>query len=237
MMRFLSLCCGLLVLPLFTAAEEKKSPFERWEKAIAAIETRLKNKAPPKDAIFFAGSSSIVNWDLAKAFPDLPVVKVGFGGSQVADSVHFAPRIVVPFKPATIVFYAGDNDIASGKSPETVRDDFAAFVRVVRKDLPDTRIIFLSIKPSIARWKKIEQIRAANKLIEADCKKEKGLVYVDVGTGLLGDDGMLKKEMFVKDGLHLSAEGYQLWNKVLLPYLKPRPALKGHAYSAISPLK
>ena len=46
-------------------------------------------------SIFFCGSSSIVGWDLVKSFPDLPVSKRGFGGSQIADSTHFAPRIIL----------------------------------------------------------------------------------------------------------------------------------------------
>ena len=42
-------------------------PFARWEKNIAAIEKRLKAD-PPKPAVFFAGSSSIVLWDLKNGF-------------------------------------------------------------------------------------------------------------------------------------------------------------------------
>src|SRR5438552_828273 len=73
-------------------------PFRKWEKDIAAIEKRLAASPPKPGAIFFAGSSSIVQWDVAKSFPDLPTVKVGFGGSQVRDSTHFAGRILTPHK-------------------------------------------------------------------------------------------------------------------------------------------
>jgi lysophospholipase L1-like esterase len=199
--------------------DKPKSPFERWEKTIAAMEKADKAKPPREGGIFFCGSSSIVKWDLAKSFPDLPVVKRGFGGSQIADSTHFASRSILPYKPATIVFYAGDNDVASGKTPETVRDDFVAFAKVVHEKLPKTKILFLCVKPSVARWKLIDKVRKANDLIAAECKKDERLTYVDVSEGMLDKDGKPKPELFVKDGLHLSADGYALWTAKVKPLI------------------
>jgi lysophospholipase L1-like esterase len=221
MPRLLCLCL-LLTASTMTLAQSKakdKSP-SRWEKAITAIEKRDKAKPPPPGAIFFCGSSSIVKWDLAKYFPMENVFNRGFGGSVIADSTHFAPRIILPYKPAAIVFYAGDNDIGAGKSAETVLADFSAFVKVVHDKLPKTKILFLAVKPSIARWKRIDTIRKANSLIEALCKKEDALAYVDVATPMLGADGRPRKELFVKDGLHMSPEGYALWTKIVKEHLK-----------------
>src|SRR4051794_21682355 len=133
-------CAGLAAADKDKDGKDKpKSPFERWEKAIAAMEKADKDRPPPEGGIFFCGSSSIVRWDLKKSFPNLPVANRGFGGSQIADSTHFAPRIILPYKPKTIVFYAGDNDLASGKSPEAARDDFVAFAKAVHGKLPRTK--------------------------------------------------------------------------------------------------
>jgi hypothetical protein len=92
-------------------------PFAKWEKNILAIEKRLAADPPKPGGVFFVGSSSIVRWDLKVNFPDAGYVNVGFGGSVIADSTHFAPRIITPFKPSAIVFYAGDNDIGGGVVP------------------------------------------------------------------------------------------------------------------------
>src|SRR5258708_5206619 len=168
MLRFLCLCLvltGATATLAQPAKDKDKSPFGRWEKTIAAMENRDKAKPPTEGAIFFCGSSSIVKWNLPKYFPGQNVVNRGLRRSVIADSTHFAPRIILPYKPATIVFYAGDNDIGRGNSPETVLADFRAFVKVVHDKLPKTKIVFLSIKPSIARWKSIEKIRKANALI------------------------------------------------------------------------
>lgn len=208
----------MLGLCLFTAAaqdDKAKSPFARWEKAIAAMEKADKEKPPPEGAVFFCGSSSMVRWDLKKSFPKLPVVNRGFGGSQVADSTHFAGRIILPHKPAVIVFYAGDNDIAAGKSAEKVRDDFKAFVKAVHDKLPRARVLYLAIKPSPKRWALVGEMRKANGLIEAVCKGDRRLEYVDVASPMLGEDGKPRAELYVKDELHLSEKGYELWTGIV----------------------
>ena len=203
--------------PLLAEEPKKES---RWEKSIQAFEKRDAAKPPPQGAILFAGSSSIVGWNLPKWFPDLTTINRGFGGSQIADSTEFAPRIILPCKPKIVVLYAGDNDIASGKSPQRVLEDFTAFVKVIRDALPETRIVFIAIKPSIARWRLVEKMRAANKLIADYIETAPNLAYCDVDAPTLGDDGKPRPELFKKDGLHLNDEGYKLWTSLLLPHLK-----------------
>lgn len=185
--------------------------FARWEKAIAAFEDQDRKQPPPQNAYLFVGSSSIRLWDLPRSFPDWPVLNRGFGGSQIADSVHFAPRLILKHKPRMVLLYAGDNDIAAKRTPEQVLADFQALAAAVHKELPTTVVAFLSIKPSLARWKLWDQIRGANALVKAFCRSDRRLLYIDVGTAMLGADGTPRPELFVKDGLHLSAAGYALW--------------------------
>lgn len=186
-------------------------PFVKWETSIAAIEKRLTANPPKPGGVFFVGSSSIVQWDLKKWFPDAGYVNVGFGGSVVKDSTHFAGRIVTPFKPSAIVFYAGDNDIGAGGKAEQVASDFRAFVDLVRKDNPSCRVLFVAVKPSIARWKKFDEQKKANALVKAFCDAGERLTFVDVVPLMLGADGTPDPELLVKDGLHMSPKGYEVW--------------------------
>ena len=195
-------------------------PFAKWEKSIAAIEKRLATNPPKSGAVFFAGSSSIVQWDLKKSFPDAGYVNVGFGGSVIADSTHFAPRILTPHKPAAVVFYAGDNDIGGGGKAEQVAADFKAFVAAVRAGNPACRVLFVAVKPSLARWKKFDEQTKANALVKAYCEGEKGLTFVDVVPLMLGPDGTPLPELFVKDGLHMSPKGYEVWTAAVEKALK-----------------
>lgn len=195
-------------------------PFARWEKDIAAIEKRLATSPPKPGGVFFAGSSSVVKWDLKKSFPGAGYVNVGFGGSVIADSTHFVPRILAPYRPGAIVFYAGDNDVARGVRPEQVLTDFEAFVAVARKGNPDCRVLFVAIKPSPARWKQFEVQKEANALVRSYCESHKGLAFIDVVPPMLRADGTPDPELFVKDGLHLSEKGYAIWNAEVKKLLK-----------------
>jgi lysophospholipase L1-like esterase len=211
-------CCLLLLCTTLLHAQDV-TKFEKWEKAIAALEAQDAKSPPPSNAVLFAGSSSIRLWDLKKSFSDLATINRGFGGSQIVDSTHFAPRLIHKQKPHTIVFYAGDNDLASGKSPAQVAADFKAFASAVHQELPRARIIFIAIKPSVARAKLFDKQKEANALIESFCKQDERLKYLDVVTPML-TDGQPRAELFVKDGLHLNPMGYELWTKLLQPHLE-----------------
>lgn len=189
--------------------------FLRWEKEIAGIEKRLAQTKPTKGGVVFAGSSSIRLWNLEKSFPGKGYVNVGFGGSEIRDTTHFAERILLPLEPKIVVFYAGDNDIAKKRTPEQVRDDFRAFVGTVHAKLPKTRVVFIPVKPSLARWKLYDVQKTANGLVKEVCEKDSRLRYVDIVTLGLGKDGLPIPEYFVKDGLHLSEAGYRVWSDAL----------------------
>lgn len=210
----------LILLPFGIGAEEKKTlDPARWENDIHAFETKDKESFPAKGGIVFVGSSSIRMWDVNKFFPGLPVLNRGFGGSHMEDSVYYAKRIVIPYEPKTIVLYAGDNDIASGKTPERVFTDFKEFVKIIHAALPKTRIIYIPIKPSIKRWELIKPMRETNRLIQQYIQQGSLLDYVDIDTPMIGEDGKPRKSLFLEDGLHLNEDGYKLWTEKLLPYL------------------
>jgi len=198
----------------------------RWDRAIRAFEQLDAKDPPPKNAVLFVGSSSIRGWDTKRWFPRVATIQRGFGGSHVSDSLHFANRIVLPYAPRIVVMYAGDNDIAAGKTPRRVLDDYKAFVRRIHDALPKTRIVYIAIKPSIARWKLVGKMRQANALIEAFTRTDDRLRYVDVDRPMIGPDGRPRKELFRSDGLHLNDEGYRLWTSLVAPHLGP-PAAAG----------
>jgi lysophospholipase L1-like esterase len=148
-------------------------------------------------------------------FADLTVINRGFGGSTIRDSIRYADRIIIPYEPTRIVVYAGDNDIAQGKTPAQVLGDFKEFVTTVRAKLPEARIDFIAIKPSIRRWGMLERMREANRLVWDYAREQENLGYIDIFTPMLGDDGLPRKELFVEDGLHLNEKGYELWASVV----------------------
>lgn len=199
------------------AKEPEKAPFAN---EIAAFEKWDHQNAVPREAILFVGSSTIRMWQTADAFPDLPIINRGFGGSTIADVNLYADKIVFKYKPRTIVFYAGDNDIAGGRSPDQVVNDFATFARNVHDRLPETRLIYLAIKPSIARWQLWPKMQEVNSRIKAILDQNTHFAYVDTAPVLLGSAGKPDKANFREDGLHMSEQGYTKWNELVAEKLK-----------------
>lgn len=210
---------GALAKEATAPVAKKPTGPARFETEIAAFEKWDHQNAVPQNCILFVGSSSIRLWQTADAFADLPVINRGFGGSTIADVNYFADRIVFKYHPRTVVFYAGDNDIAAGSPPEKVFADFQKFAESVQQRLPDTRLIFLAIKPSPLRWKMWSKDKAVNDRVKELSKKSPRLTYVDAATPILGPDGQPQKDLFRDDGLHMNHKGYDVWNKILAPLL------------------
>lgn len=218
--RLLLLLISLLVCVPEGFAQQEQTTSARWEPEIKAFEAEDKTNPPPKGAILFIGSSSIRLWkSLAQDFPQHKVLNRGFGGSQIIDSVTYAERIVLPYRPRMIVLYAGGNDINGGKSPEQVFADFQAFVRKIHATLPETRVAYISIAPNPARWSQVEKVKAANELIANHARGNPKLVFINVFPHMLGEDGQPRPELFVEDRLHMNAKGYALWTRIIQPYL------------------
>ncbi len=209
-----------LILTLDLAARGAEAPAEapdtdRWEKDIAAFEAADQAAPPAPGGVLFTGSSTIRMWDLKADFPDLPAANRGFGGSAYADLDRHIGRIVAAHRPRTVVVYSGDNDIASGGAPEKVFQDFASFAAKLHALRPDARLLVFSTKPSTARWDKWPAIQDLNARVAKWCGETAWAEYVDTVPVSLGPDGLPRKDLLLKDGLHLNREGYRLWAEVL----------------------
>ncbi len=207
--------------PWPTVANREVRPPESWEPDIKKFEAADTQTAPPQNGIVFVGSSSIVRWDLTKYLPEFgpSAINRGFGGSVAADTVYYADRIVIPYKPRTVVYYSGDNDVESPITPEQIATAFIEFERKVHKVLPSTRIVYISIKPSLRRWAFQDKMTQANALVKSHIGTRRDITYLDVVQPMLGTDGKPRPELFVQDGLHMTSAGYEIWTAALKPLL------------------
>jgi lysophospholipase L1-like esterase len=209
----LLLAALFIIAPCCSAfrAEPPAHNYPKWEKEIAGFERSDRTIPPPKGALLFIGSSTISGWTtLARDFPQYQVINRGLDGSKIVDATHFAPRIIFPYAPRAIYLRSGGNDLWQGKSVEQVFADFKEFVATVHAKLPDTDIIFVSVNPSIARWKQADMTKALNALVSDFIKGKAHLRYIETYDIVLGSDGQPRPELFVGDKLHFNSEGYKL---------------------------
>jgi lysophospholipase L1-like esterase len=200
---------------LFAASDDSV----KWQAKIDRFLAADKEHPTQFGGVVFLGSSSIRRWELEKSFPDEKYLNRGFGGSEICDSTHYFMELVAKHKPRIVVLYAGDNDIAHGKSAKQVRDDFRDFAKRFTMELPDAQMVFIAIKPSLARWHLADEIRDANARIAAECQRHSKFTFLDVWPIMLGEDGKPRGDIFLKDGLHMNEAGYKLWSDLLTPYL------------------
>ncbi len=196
------------------------SPSLRFEQEILAFEEADRKAPPPEDAVLFTGSSSIRGWrTLAEDFPEHRVLNRGFGGSHIADCIYFADRIVLPYRPQMIVFYAGENDMNYGRSPAEVEAAFRRFVEIVHAGLPETEIAYVSMKPSPSRRHLIDAKREGNRRIREFTEEDPRLSFIDVFEAMLDEAGEPRSELFVADQLHMNEKGYRLWTDIIRPHM------------------
>ena len=194
---------------------------EQFEPEIRAFEASDRAAPPAPGGIVFVGSSSIRRWtSLAADFPGLQVLNRGFGGSTFPEANHYVARLVLPYRPRTIVLYEGDNDIATGRTPQQVLADYHEFVRLVRVALPSARIVVVGIKPSPSRWQLADAQREANRLVRAAVASDTMQSYVDVFAPMLGASGRPEPSLFVSDSLHMTPAGYAIWRARIAPHLR-----------------
>ncbi|MEN8120652.1 MAG: GDSL-type esterase/lipase family protein [Bacteroidota bacterium] len=171
--------------------------------------------------IVFVGSSSIRKWkDLKKDMKNLNVLNRGFGGSTVPEAIFYSDILILKHKPKKIVFYSGDNDIADLKSStDQIIESYKYFFRLINKELPNTSLFILSIKPSPARWRYWKKAFKINTQLTNICAQNSNYTFIDVSSSMIDSTGNLNAGLFLKDRIHLNKKGYKLWADIIFPVI------------------
>ena len=190
----------------------------RFASEVAGLAARTPPRPSPVVAI---GSSSFTLWFTIDAdLGGLGIVNHGFGGSKISDCNYFHGILVAPYSPRVVVLCAGDNDLADNRTVARVLQDFEEFARLTWSASPKTKILFVAIKPSLARWHLYAEQTRLNETIRRRGRQEPRLGFIDIRPVMLGADGRPKAELFLEDGLHLSVAGYVAWAGVFGPQLQ-----------------
>lgn len=211
-----------IFLLLFSSIVFAQTKPDRFESAIVKFEQEDQEKGYQPEAVLFTGSSSIRMWKtLTEDMAPIPVINRGFGGSTIPEVLHYADRIILPHQPKYIVLYCGENDLSNDdtKAKEAL-NSFKAFHSYLQENLPDTKLYFIAIKPSIKREKYWPKLQQANRKISKFISKQDNYFFVDTASEMLDSNGIVLQDIFVDDNLHMNAKGYEIWTSVLKPILE-----------------
>lgn len=225
----LFLLSALLLLASCSGPVVRGAPEAWYEAEIRAFEDSDRVAMPAPGGVLFVGSSSVRMWGtLAADMAPARVLNRGFGGSKTPEVLAEMDRVVFPYRPSVIVYYCGDNDLGTDNTDSwAAASGFVEFAERVRARQPGTSILYMSIKPSVARWSNWPAMQRANLVVEAYCDSTEGVEFVDLGSCLLGADGRPDPALFEADGLHLNAAGYRLWTERLRPRVMEAAGLEG----------
>lgn len=211
---------SIIFLLLATFLSNAQDP-NRFKNDVDELAVKEYNFGNDKKLVVFAGSSSIRMWkDVQSYFPEYNVINNGFGGSQFSDLIYFYDELILKPKPEILFIYEGDNDINDKKKPGKILKEAKQLTVKIKKDLPETRIIFISPKPSIARVHLKNEYIKFNKKLQKYCKKQENTGFADVWFPMLDSHGNVYKDVFLEDGLHMNKKGYDIWAKVMEGFME-----------------
>lgn len=191
-------CVGLV------AVNDWTYQLDRWEQ---------QGRAP--GGMVLSGSSSVRRWEHARRdlSPWGPIQR-GLGGAWLSDLAVVTDRLV-PTDAASVVVFAGTNDLAGGSSADQVVDRYRCFVQRVHERAGPIPVVFVGITPTPARWAGWSEAEAVNEAVQTLAQQHSLLSYADVPTPFLDLGEPPPSTLFVADQLHLSPQGYELWTQAI----------------------
>jgi lysophospholipase L1-like esterase len=210
----------LIIAVLFAIIHANAQDPKRFQKEVDVLVAQEYDFSKEKKLVLFTGSSSIRMWnDVQSVFPDYNVINNGFGGSHFSDLIFYYDKLIAPHDPDILFIYEGDNDVASGKKPETIVQEAKQLIGMIRRDLPRTKIVLISPKPSIARWNLKNEYEILNRQLEKLAKRTRMVEFANVWEAMTDENGEVYKDIFIDDNLHLNEKGYDIWGEVIGGFL------------------
>ena len=149
--------------------------------------------------LVLVGALSALTWAL-----DRPVKVISIDGSFQRVSPQQIEKAVAPFASEGFMS-ANLSDIQ--RAVETL--PWVDHARIARR-WPNSLRVSVTEQTAAARWGESDKYRELNRLIREMALEMPRVGYVETFDMVLGSDGNARPELYVKDRLHFSPEGYQL---------------------------
>ncbi len=222
--RALIITCLIIIFSQVPALAADYPSAERWE--LTMIGFRLEDDINPKPsgAIVATGSSSMRFWDhrIHEDLAPLTIISRGFGGSNMNDVLTYLDDLVLKHDPRAVMIYEGDNDVADGVPADTIVATFRETFSRIHAHNDDIRIYIVAVKPSLLRTAMWQEMSEVNRQLTALAETDERITFIDVATPMLKPDGTAREELFVKDGLHMNQQGYDVWRDTVAPLIIER---------------
>ena len=214
---FLAILSYFLIVVPIKKEKEKQEKIEQllqehYDKKISQFLTENENTINVDVA--FVGDSLTEGYDLFKHYPQYSVANRGISGDTTFGVEKRLYVSLYAIKPKVVVMLIGANNL------DTMLENYEDILIDFEENLPDSKIILLSLTSMSKEWgKNNDKAIENNKIIKALAEKY-NYTYVDLFNILLDSTTNELKEEYTTDGGHLTDLGYQEITKILTPILE-----------------
>ena len=174
------------------------------------------HKIKPEDFVFYGDSiTDGANWE--ELFPGLPVKSRGINADTTEGVLKRIPNSLRGH-PKGIFILIGTNDLPFFEyhNNKKILATYDAILKKCKEISPATKVFVQSILPRKKGFAK--RILTLNEGLEALAKKY-DYTYINLFPHFATDEGQLRDEL-TNDHLHLMAAGYDIWVRILTPYIE-----------------
>ena len=165
--------------------------------------------------VAFLGDSLTDGYDLAAYYPQYITANRGIGGDTSFDLEGRLQVSVYDLKPQVAVMLIGANN------PDTMLDNYEDILRGLRENLPDTKIVLLSMTAMGGDVWGSKNPQACYNNVSIRLLAEKyGYTFIDLFTPLYDVSTGEVYEGLTIDGGHFTAEGYRVITDLVTPVLQ-----------------
>ena len=205
-----------IILPQQKEAEAlRQAVAAYYDEKVALYEQENQKYAGFEVDVAFIGDSLTDGYDLAKYYPQYVTANRGIGGDTTFDLEGRLQVSVYDLKPKVVVMLIGANNM------ETMFENYEAILQGLRENLPETKVVLLSLTAMGGdHWGRWNQLAAYNNVSIKLLAEKYGFAFVDLFTPLYDVSIGEVYEGYTVDGGHFTDLGYTVVTAQITPVLE-----------------
>ena len=214
------LVIGALLFLFLKVIPEKKEQVLLQEQILQYYEAKYLQYQQENEAfqdyevdVAFLGDSLTDGYDLTKYYPQFTTANRGIGGETTFGLESRMALSAYDLKPKVIVMLIGGNNL------DTMFENYEFLLKGLQQNLPDTKVILLSLTAMGRDWSHKNHLAAYNNVKIKALAEQYGFYYIDIFTPLLDPSTDEIRAEYTTDGAHLSHDGYVVLTEAITPVL------------------
>lgn len=196
-----------------TKAQRLPSPTHEQWKRLLEQEARAVAKGQGSNRLAILLGDSLSLWFPSQRLPGSQLwLNQGISGEN-SGQVRRRLSAFSQTQPDTIYVLAGINDLRQGVADDVILNNLGQIVQRLRQNHPRVQVVLQSILPTRFNAISNERIRNLNQQIAVIAQRE-GAGYLNLHHLFTDEQGEMRQEL-TTDGIHLSHQGYVVWQEAL----------------------